>query len=141
MPMEMKMGNLARKVERLQARKNGIKKADPAALLRSIQTLPQALGSLDKVAKQLDDSQTAIVQMLQELDYQDFETRRQRAVSLRMQVDTGLGVSPLTKVATDFPEVYAEAVLEYEAQLRAEYDAMFWVVKLFDWYLNLGKEQ
>lgn len=106
-------------------------------MMRNIQSLPQALGLLNKVSQQLAESQTAIVQILEELDYQDFEARRQRAIVLRMAIDARGGSQPVTVS----PEKYTEAMLEYETRLRAEYDAMFWIVRLLDWYKNLlGKE-
>lgn len=129
MKMEMMTMSLARRVERLQARKAGAAAADPKKLLRDLQTLPKALGSLDKVSQHLDDTQKAIVQILREMDYQDFENRRQRAVQLRMQIDIGLSKVPVAGLSAD---EYVTAMMIYEDQLRAEYDAVVGLVNLFD---------
>src|SRR5579863_3096213 len=83
MMMEMTTMGMARKIERLQARKAGVAASNP-----------QALQSLDKVGAQLNETRDAIIQILREMDYQDFENRRQRAVNLRMQIDTELGKAP-----------------------------------------------
>ena len=132
------MGNLARRIERRQALKATKGANDPKTILKNLNTLPQALGALNKLGQQLDEAQTAIVQVLDELEYQDYEARRQRAVSLRMEIDRGVEKAPSAWRPTGegdrvrVPEdQFVSSMVAYEEQLRAEYDAIFAFVRLF----------
>jgi hypothetical protein len=147
MMMEMTTMGMARKIERLQARKAGVAASNPQALLKNLQTVPKALESLDKVGAQLNETRDAIIQILREMDYQDFENRRQRAVNLRMQIDTELGKAPSAWREAEGERVripqdeYVAAMMIYEDQLRAEYDACVSLVRLFDWCKDLESKE
>ena len=121
------MSNLARKIERAQARKAVKSASDPKELAKHIQSLPLALSALSKVSAQLDDAQTAIVQMLGELDAQDYEARRQRAVFLRMLME----VLRNPRSLQNHPEGLVTGVLEKEEDVRLEYTTMMALVSAF----------
>jgi len=109
---------------------------DTRMLAKQVETLPEALGLIKDLHKDLHDAQQAVVQVLKELDSVDFEARRQRAVFLRMHIDAQAGRAPKagwvlgTKYAAEF-EAYIKAMLAYEEEIRGEYDAIFGLVMAF----------
>lgn len=117
--MEIQMSftrRLARKQEQ------AAKKQDPKA---------QAMELLKTMSAQLDDTQTALYQVLGELDRQDLEIRRQRAVSLRMMIEM-VGGAEITRLSTNQNQIWQDpiqAYLEKEEQYRAEYDAIFAIAR------------
>jgi hypothetical protein len=130
------MSGFGRKIARKQALRLA-KEHDTKALAKQVETLPQALSLIKDLHKNLEDAQKAVVQVLGELDVLDFEQRRQRAVSLRMQIDAGNGRAPVAWIEGDgerikaSDEEFMQAMLEYEDQLRGEYDAVFALVSAF----------
>jgi biotin operon repressor len=117
--------SFSRKLVRKQMRELAKSGIDAKVLTKQVETLPQALALLKEIISQLNDAQTAVVQVLQELDAKDFELRRQRAVFLRMHMEMARHAGSIVNPGDP------QRVLELEETVRGEYDAMFGLVAAF----------
>ena len=132
------MSGFGRKISRRHMREIA-KQHDTKVLAKQLDTLPQALSLIKSLSDNLNDAQKAIVQMLGEMDATDFEVRRQRAVFLRMHIDAMADRAPsiwtgrtwegaATQITKD---EHIQKMMEYEEQVRVEYDTMFALVAAF----------
>lgn len=108
-------GSFARKMRRSQERKMA-KRTD----------FTNAVKGLGGLRPAIDDTQTAVMQVLTELDQVDLEIRRQRAVFLRMVMEMRMGKkSFLVDGLAKLPKDHIQDVLDQEEQYRIEYDVIF----------------
>jgi hypothetical protein len=109
--------SLGRKMRRAQARE-----------LAKTPELAKAVGSLKGLRPAIDDTQTAVVQVLEELDNLDYQVRRQRAVFLRMVMEIKGAYKPkfvINHHTKSEPSDPLEEAQELEKQYCFEYDALY----------------
>ncbi len=130
------MGSVGRRMLRQQQRASAKMATDPQVLAKSIQSLPAVLEQVKGLDSLIQDAQMAVVQMLGEMDAFERESRRQRAVFLRMLIDSrhptsGFTTNDMWPAREWTMEGVASSVLSQEERLRLEYDAIMAIVNSF----------